>query len=113
MEETIGAENRKKLVRAEGLPLDYAAVRPPGMAPVYRNLMANVHAIIARVFSIEVIQAGKTTDQDLIWWLRQENQRLGFGTWFQPSIRVQRKDSRALQTLQENAPTAIERGDVL
>ncbi len=113
LEETIGAENRKKLVRAEGLPLDYVAMRPPGMEPAYRNLMENVHAIIARAFSSEVIHPGRTTDQDVVWWLRQETQRLGFGTWFQPSIRVQRKDSRALQMLQEDAPTTIERGDVL
>ena len=113
LEETIGAENRQKLVRAEGLPLDYVALRPPAMLPVYRNLMENVHSIIARAFSSEVIVPGKTTDQDVIWWLRQENQRHGFGTWFQPSMRVQRKNSRALQLLQEDAPTVIERGDVL
>ena len=113
LEESIGAENRKKLVRAEGLPLDYVALRPPAMVPVYRNLMEHVHAIIERAFSSDVIVPGKTTDQDIVWWLRQENQRRGFGTWFQPSIRVQRRNSRTLQMLQEDAPTVIERGDVL
>ena len=114
LEESIGPENRKKLVRAEGLPLDFVAVRAPQMVPVYQGLMEHVHSTLARAFSREVIQPGKTTDQDVVWWLRQENQRLGFGTWFQPGIRVQRQNGKALQILQqEEAPIVIERGDVL
>lgn len=114
LEESIGPENRKKLVRAEGLALDFVAVRAPAMVPVYQQLMEMVHSNLRRAFSNEVIQPGKTTDQDVIWWLRQENQRQGFGTWFQPGLRVQRKDGKSLQILQqEEAPIVIERGDVL
>ncbi len=114
LEEAIGPENRKKLVRAEGLALDFVALRAPEMVPVYQGLMENVHSIVGRAFSSEVIQPGKTTDQDVIWWLRQENQRRGFGTWFQPGMRVQRQNGKSLQILQqEDAPIVIERGDVL
>jgi hypothetical protein len=114
LEESIGPENRKKLVRAEGLALDFVAVRAPQMVPVYQGLMEHVHSNLARAMSREVIQPGKTTDQDVVWWLRQENQRLGFGTWFQPGIRVQRQNGKALQILQQDeAPIVIERGDVL
>ncbi|WP_155121403.1 M24 family metallopeptidase [Bryobacter aggregatus] len=113
LEEAIGEENRKKLVRAEELPLEYVALRPPEMVPHYQRLMENVHSILSRAFSREVIEPGKTTDQDVIWWLRQENQKHGFGTWFQPSLRIQRKNGRSLQLLQEDQPTVIERGDVL
>ena len=28
---------------------------------------------------------------DLVWWWRQRTNDLGLGTWFQPSIEVQRK----------------------
>lgn len=84
------------------------------MVPVYQGLMEHVHAVIAKAFSNAVIQPGKTTDQDVVWWLRQENQRRGFGTWFQPGIRVQRQNGKSLQLLQqEEAPIVIERGDVL
>lgn len=114
LEEAIGPENRKRLVRAEGLALDFVALRAPGMIPVYQGLMEHVHSIIGRAFSSEVIQPGKTTDQDVVWWLRQENQRQGFGTWFQPGIRVQRQNGKSLQLLQQDdAPIVIERGDVL
>lgn len=113
LEEAIGAEHRKKLVRSEGLALDFVSLRVPDMLPLYKRMQEHVHNNIARAFSREVITPGKTTDQDVVWWLRQENQKLGFGTWFQPGIRVQRKQGRALQILQEDAPTVIERGDVL
>jgi hypothetical protein len=113
LEEAIGPENRKKLVRSEGLALEFVSLRVPQMLPQYKIMQEHVHWIISRAFSNEVIQPGKTTDQDLIWWLRQENQRLGFGTWFQPSVRVQRPKGRSLQILNEDAPTVIERGDVL
>jgi hypothetical protein len=114
LEEAIGPENRKKLVRAEGLALDFVALRAPAMTPVYQGFMEHVHSILNRAFSNEVIQPGRTTDQDVVWWLRQENQRMGFGTWFQPSLRVQRENGKSLQLLQqEEAPIVIERGDVL
>ncbi len=113
LEEAIGAENRKKLVRSEGLALEFVGQRLPEMLPLYRRMQEHVHWVLSRAFSSEVIVPGKTTDQDLVWWLRQENQRLGFGTWFQPGIRVQRKSGRTVQILQEDAPTVIERGDVL
>ncbi len=113
LEEAIGAENRKKLVRSEGLALEFVSLRVPDMLPLYQRMQQHVHNNIARAFSREVITPGKTTDQDVVWWLRQENQKLGFGTWFQPGIRVQRKRGREIQILQEDAPTVIERGDVL
>jgi Xaa-Pro aminopeptidase len=114
LEEALGLDHRKKLVRAEGLALDFVALRSPGMVPTYQRLMEHVHSILSRAFSNEVITPGKTTDQDVIWWLRQENLRQGFGTWFHPSLRVQRKGGAAVQILQqEDAPITIERGDVL
>ncbi|MFO0508379.1 MAG: M24 family metallopeptidase [bacterium] len=114
LELAIGPANRAKLVRAEGLALDFVALRTPEMASTYQALMEHVHSILARVFSNEVIVPGKTTDQDVVWWLRQENQRNGFGTWFQPGIRVQRHRGKAAQILQQDeAPIVIERGDVL
>ncbi len=114
LEEALGPDHRKKLVRAEGLALDFVALRSPDMVPTYQRLMEHVHSNLSRAFSSEVITPGKTTDQDVIWWLRQENLRQGFGTWFQPSLRVQRKGGTAVQILQqEDAPITIERGDVL
>jgi hypothetical protein len=106
-----------RLVRAEGLPLDYVATRVPEMLPIYRQLMATSHALIARAFSSEVITPGRTTTEDVVWWLRQQVNDLGLGEWFAPSVTVQRRGQGGPDTpapnLAEGAGTVIERGDHL
>ena len=109
----LGPENLKRVIRAEGLPLDYIATRLPEMLPTYRQMMEIVHSLISRAFSSEVITPGKTTNQDVVWWLRQQTNNLGFGTWFQPSVRVQGANKKDVDQLAEDAPVVIERGDVL
>jgi len=106
-----------RLVRAEGLPLDYIATRVPEMLPVYRQLMATSHALIARAFSSEVITPGRTTTEDVVWWLRQQVNDLGLGEWFAPSVTVQRRGQggpdNPVPVLAEGGATVIERGDHL
>jgi Xaa-Pro aminopeptidase len=75
--------------------------------------METVHWLIGRAFSNEVITPGKTTNQDVVWWLRQQVNNLGLGTWFQPSVRVQKSSRTGVSLLAEEAPVVIERGDVL
>ena len=113
LEATLGPELLRRVVRAENLPLEYISVRLPEMLPTYRQMMEAVHSLIARAFSNEVISPGKTTNQDVVWWLRQEVNDLGLGTWFQPSVRVQRVGRTGGITLSEDAAVVIERGDVL
>jgi Xaa-Pro aminopeptidase len=113
LEDALGPHYVKRLVRAENLALEYVQMRLPEMLPTYRKMMETVHSLIGRAFSNEVITPGKTTDQDVVWWLRQEVNNLGLGTWFQPSVRVQKTDRAGVNLLAENAPVVIERGDVL
>jgi Xaa-Pro aminopeptidase len=113
LEATLGPEHLKRIVRAENLALEYVSIRLPEMLPVYRQMMESVHSLIGRAFSNEVITPGKTTDQDVIWWLRQQVNNLGFGTWFHPSVRVQQTLKSGVNLLAEDAPVVIERGDVL
>ncbi len=113
LETVLGPEYLKRVVRAENLALEYVSIRVPEMMPTYRKMMETVHSLISRAFSNEVITPGKTTDQDVVWWLRQQVNDLGLGTWFQPSVRVQKPASAGVNLLAENAPIAIERGDVL
>ena len=112
--DALGPEWMSRVVRAEALPVEYLSVRLPEMEPVYENLMRVAHWLIGRAFSNEVIQPGVTTNQDVIWWLRQRTQELGYGTWFQPSLRVQKeKEPANTSPLAEGGPVVIERGDVL
>ncbi len=83
-----------KLVRAENLPLEYISMRLPEMEPHYVAMMKTVHALIARAFSNEVITPGKTTSQDVEWWLRQSVNDLGLGEWFPPTVSVQRPEKQ-------------------
>jgi Xaa-Pro aminopeptidase len=113
LESTLGPEYLKRIVRAENLALEYVEVRLPEMLPVYRQMMETVHWLIARAFSNEVVTPGKTTNQDVVWWLRQQVNNTGLGTWFQPSVRVQKPTRTGVNLLAEDAPVVIERGDVL
>ena len=113
LEQTLGPGYKNRLMCAELLPIDYISVRLPEMLPAYRQMMETAHWLITRAFSNEVVLPGKTTDQDVVWWLREELRNQGLQTWFQPTVRVQRKGLGAPSTAAEDAAVTIERGDVL
>ena len=98
-----------RVVRAELLPLDYQAIRAPGMLPVYRRLQELAWAIIDTAFSRAVITPGKTTTDDVVWWMRQRVNDLGLTTWFQTDVDVQRRGV----DLSDSSNVVIQRGDVL
>jgi Xaa-Pro aminopeptidase len=113
LEDALGPKWTARLVRAEGLPLDYIATRLPEMLPIYRQMMEVVHSLIRRAFSSEVITPGLTTNTDVVWWLRQQTHDLGFSTWFHPTVRVQRQGMKPDSPIAQTADVVIERGDVL
>jgi Xaa-Pro aminopeptidase len=113
LQATLGPTYLSRIKRAEELPLEYIATRLPEMLPIYRQMQEHVHSLLARAFSNEVITPGRTTNQDVVWWLRQQTHNAGFGTWFQTTVRVQRQGSGIPSNLAEDAPIVIERGDVL
>ena len=106
MQEAIGSDMASRVVREPRLAIDYLATRVPSMTQVYRKMQGLVHDIIATAFSNEVITPGVTMTDDVVWWMRQRVNDLGLGSWFQPSVNLQRRDG---------APggDAIQRGDVL
>jgi hypothetical protein len=109
MQEALGPELVRRVVRAERLPLDYMATRVPSMEAPYRRMQELVHQIIATAFSNRVITPGTTTTDDVVWWMLQRVNDLGLGTWFQTSVSVQR---RGVNMADSSAPV-IRRGDVL
>jgi hypothetical protein len=111
--DTLGPEWSKRIVFADGLAEEYIAQRIPEMLPTYTHMMEIVHHLIGRAFSNEVITPGKTTDEDVVWWLRQQVNDLGLGSWFQPTVRVQKPGAEDVSFLAERDPIVIERGDVL
>jgi Xaa-Pro aminopeptidase len=109
MQKALGPKYVARVVRAERLPLDYIAIRLPEMLPLYTKMMQTAHAIIKQAFSNSVITPGKTTTQDVVWWMRQRVQELGLTTWFQPSVDVQRRGT----DLSNISDPVILKGDVL
>jgi len=98
-----------RLVRAENLPLDYQSIRAPGMLPVYRRMQELVWAIIDTAFSSKVVTPGRTTTDDVAWWMRQRVNDLGLGTWFHTDVDAQRRGV----DLSDSGSVVIQRGDVL
>jgi len=110
MEEALGAEYAGRVVRNPRLAIDYLAMRVPSMTPVYRRLQAIVHEVISAAFSNLVIEPGVTTTEDVVWWMRQRVNDMGLGTWFQPSVSIQRHGVAASDLGDD---PVIQRGDVL
>ncbi len=109
MERALGPEYARRVVCRELLALQYIEERLPEMVPRYRQMQELVHEIIATAFSNRVITPGRTTTEDVVWWMRQRVNDLGLGTWFQPSVSVQRRGVE----MGDSVSPVILRGDVL
>jgi Xaa-Pro aminopeptidase len=109
LQQALGEQYRARVVRRELLPLQYLEERLPEMLPTYRRMQELVHDLIATAFSNQVITPGQTTTQDVVWWLRQRIIDLGLGTWFQPSVSLQRRGVE----MGDSVSPVILRGDVL
>lgn len=90
MVEALGPTLASRLVPAEGLAVDFLALRLPEEEAVYRRLQLLVWELIEEMFSSAVITPGVTRTSDLVWWWREQLAARGLTTWFQPSISVQR-----------------------
>ncbi len=110
MSEALGANWTSRFTSNDALALDFIATRLPEEAEFYARLQELVWTLTQRMFSDEVITPGVTKTSDLVWWWRQQVNDLGLGTWFQPSVSVQR---RGVSAAQLGADPVIQRGDVL
>lgn len=81
-----------KLVSAEQLAIAWIETRTEMEMELYNTLVSVTHGIIDEAFSSKVITPGKTTTDDVVWWMRQKVTDMGLETWFHPTIDVQRSD---------------------
>lgn len=110
MSEALGPALTARFTSVDALALDFIAARLPAEAEFYVQLQELVWTLTQRMFSNEAITPGVTKTSDLVWWWRQQVNDLGLGTWFQPSVSVQR---RGVSAAQLGADPVIQRGDVL
>ena len=107
LEEALGPELLRRVKREPRLAMNYIALRLPEMMPRYRKIQETVHAVISQAFSNAVITPGETTVEDVEWWMRQRVRDLGYTTWFQANVDVQRAGEVP------SSGAVIERGDLL
>jgi len=110
MSEALGERWTSKFRDAEGLPLELIASRLPEEEAFFARMTERVWAMTQEMFSNRVIVPGKTRTSELVWWWRQRVADEGMGTWFQPSVDVQRKGRTPEQVGED---PVILRGDVL
>jgi Xaa-Pro aminopeptidase len=110
MSEALGAPWTARLRDAEGLPLELIASRLPQEEAFFEKMTALVWQMTQTMFSEKVILPGTTRTSDLVWWWRQRTNDQGLGTWFQPSVDIQRKGVKSEQLGED---PVIQPGDVL
>lgn len=110
LEEALGPY-AQRLTSAEMVAVGWLERKLPSETEYYRGVMRLAHQVIAEAFSNQVIVPGVTTTEDVVWWMRQRVAEMGLGSWFHPSVDIQRKGG-----LPAGAPEGghvIERGDML
>ena len=79
-----------KIVSAQKLGVAWLETRTEKDMKLFKKLVKTTHDIIDVAFSEKVIEPGKTTTEDVVWFLRQTVTDMGLETWFHPTIDVQR-----------------------
>lgn len=105
----LGPDLSRKLVRDEVLPIRWLETRTPSEMALYPGIVRLAHAIIGEALSSAVITPGKTTTDDVVWWMRQKVTDLGLQTWFQPSVAISRRGAAEML----DGDTVIQKGDML
>lgn len=111
-EEFIAAlpeDYRSRIVPAGPLAIGWLESRIPSEIQVYPSIVRTAHAIIAEALSDTVITPGKTTAEDVQWWMRDKVSALGLEVWFHPSLAI----FRAGQSAELTGDAVIQPGDML
>jgi len=106
-----------KLVSAEKLAIAWLETRTEKEMKLFKKLVKTTHDIIDVAFSGKVIEPGKTTTEDLVWFLRQTVTDMGLETWFHPTIDIQRTNqelqSHIYSFTKGDKDKIIQKGDLL
>ena len=106
-----------KFVSAEKLGIGWIETRTKKEMKYFRDLVQITHDIIDEAFSSAVITPGKTSTDDVVWFMREKVTELGLETWFHPTIDIQR-NKEALKSHIESFSKSkdidvIQKGDLL
>lgn len=117
LKQNLPANLESKLVSAEKLAVGWIETRTKKEIKLFRKLVKITHDIIDEAFSSKVIEPGKTTTSDVVWWMRQKVTDLGLETWFHPTVDIQRTKeqlkSHIYSFTKGDKDQLIQKGDLL
>ncbi|MDB2491220.1 aminopeptidase P family protein [Flavobacteriaceae bacterium] len=106
-----------KLVSAEKLSIAWIETRTEKEMNLFKKLVTITHDIIDDAFSEKVIIPGKTTTEDVVWFMRQKVTDMGLETWFHPTIDLQRSNQKLKSHIYSfskgDTDKVIQKGDLL
>lgn len=115
LREALPPKYEERLVSAEKLVLRWLETRSPLEQQIYPHVVNIARAVIAEGFSNKVITPGKTTTDDVAWYLRNRFEELQLRPWFQPYVNIQRRGDATTQddVFMGKEGIVIMRGDIL
>ena len=102
-------EYRGLLTSAEALCVGWLEKRGTPELEVYPEIYDMACTIIEEAFSESVVKPGKTTTQEVEWWMMEKINELGLRAWFTPTVDLQRRGAASSRLTDE----VILRGDLL
>ena len=93
---SISNDIKQRIVSAENLGIQWIETRTKLEKEIYKDLVSITQNIINEAFSNKVIEPGKTTTDDVVWWMREKVLELKLQTWFHPTVDVQRNEQSDL-----------------
>ena len=93
---SISNDIKQRIVSAENLGIQWIETRTKLEKEIYKDLVRITQNIINEAFSNKVIEPGKTTTDDVVWWMREKVLELKLQTWFHPTVDVQRNEQSDL-----------------
>jgi hypothetical protein len=88
MHQGLGEEWTSKFVLRPMLAIEVVGRSLKSRLSWYKKLMETAWAMIDDAFSERVIESGKTTTEDVEWWLREKMQAWNYTTWFHPDVSI-------------------------
>lgn len=109
LKKTLGEPYASRLVSAERLIADFRAERVASEIIEFAKIADITRKLEERALSNEVITPGKTTMNDVVWWLEEKRHALGLERGWHPTVFLSPPDGVEIS----NTDRVIQPGDVL
>ena len=98
-----------RMISDDYLAMKFIELRTPTELKYMPEVMEVAHSIMESMYTLDVITPGVTTTDDLVWYMKEEVNKLGLKYWFEPTMDLQRENG----TSSRMEHCVIEKGDLL